>query len=511
MSSKNSNSGTNENIPGSIDEIKTRLDALFADCNDFYTREFTVGSQSIRVLIAYMDGLAKTDKIDKNMIKPMLTDAKTTGLSEQITNQNIIDILKNQLLHASFIEEMSDFSQVTDRVLTGDTAVFADGNSKVLIADTVGFEMRSIEQPDTDVVVRGPREGFTEVLDTNIAMIRRKIRNADLKFETIKLGKRTKTDVCIAYIKNLASDKIIQTVKRRLKQINIDVILESGYIEEYIEDAPFSIFPTVGNTEKPDIAAAKILEGRVAILCNGTPFALTVPYLFIESIQASEDYYARPFFSTFLRWLRVLTLIISTIVPALYVALTNFHQDMIPTELMIRISASREGLPLSSFMEAMAMVVTFEVLREAGVRMPKSVGQAVNIVGALIIGQAAVDAGLVSDIMVIVIAVTAISSFLVIPMVGTTTLIRIALLICANILGLMGIGLGLTAVFAHACSLRSFEVPYMSPISPIMPTDLKDTFVRVPLWAMMRRPKAIKPKDQFRRGSDSFRKKGEQP
>jgi len=492
--------GTKEPIPDSLGQVKQRLAEVFSCCADFATREVESGCGAV-LLVAYIKGLAQNDAIDRSVIKPLLSAGKS-GSAERINRADAIEMLRDHVLISCEVEEYDALSDIINQMLLGKTAVFADGSRRALAASTTGFEARGVEQPDTNVVVRGPREGFTEVLTTNLSLLRRKIRNPELKFEMIKLGSRTNTAVCISYINNLVNGETVQTVRDRLNKINMDSILESGYIEEMIEDAPLSIFATVGNAEKPDIVAAKLLEGRVAILCDGTPFVLTVPYLFIETIQVSEDYYSRPYYSSFVRLLRLVALIITTVVPALYVALISFHQDMLPTELMIRIGASREGLPFSAFVESLMMVVIFELLREAGVRMPKSVGQAVNIVGALVIGQAAVDAGLVSDIMVIIIAITAISSFIVNPMTGATTLVRIAMLAAASLLGLMGIGLAVTAIFTHMCSLSSFGVPYMSPVSPLTVSDLKDTIVRAPLWAMLKRPKVNRMQDEYRMQSD---------
>lgn len=498
-----------ENIPADLNVLSDKLRKTFEQCDDFIMREVKVYKGRIHVLIAFIDGLVKKELIDRDILKPLLADIKVTGLEERLGSKPVLKVLSDDLLTSSSIETTDDYTTVVDSILSGQTAVFATGAAVALLADTTGFKSRSVDKTDTETVVRGPREGFTEVLKTNVSLLRRKIKNPNLKFETIQLGKRTKTDISLCYIKGLTNESIIKEARKRLNSIKIDAVLESGYLEEYIEDAKYSLFPTVGNTEKPDVAAAKVLEGRLAILCDGTPFVLTVPYLFIEMIQASEDYYTRPFFASFLRILRALSLVISTIVPAIYVALICFHQDMIPMELAVRIAASREGIPFSAFVEALAMVVTFELLREAGARMPRTIGQAVNIVGALVIGQAAVDAGLVSDIMVIVIAITAISSFIVVPMSSTTFFVRIMLLISANVLGLLGVGLALTALFAHACSLQSFGVPYMSPISPLFVSDLKDTLIRVPIWAMLKRPRALNSPDIYRNEKNTTPKSGE--
>ncbi|QVK18387.1 spore germination protein [Mycoplasmatota bacterium] len=503
--SSNNDAPKKENIPKSIKVVKEKLTQTFSECSDFVIRELDIGEKrDLRVILAYIDGLVRKEIVDTELLKTILIDSRLTNLNQEFNKESTLVILKENLLAISGISDIDDFNESIQSILSGDTILYIDGNKKALKADTRAFESRGVEEPDTESVVRGPREGFTESIRLNSALIRRKVKNVNLKFETMTLGKQTNTDVMICYIKGIAHEDVIETVKRRLKKINTDAILESGYIEEFIEDAPYSIFPTVGNTEKPDVTAGKLLEGRVAILCDGTPFVLTVPYLFVETIQASEDYYSRFIFSSFLRIIRVLALILSTLTPAVYVALISFHHDIIPEKLMLTIAASREGVPFSTFVEALLMILAFEMLREAGVRMPRPVGQAVSIVGALVLGQQAVEAGLVSNLMVIVIALTAITSFIVPPMGGTIPFLRYALLGAANILGFMGLFLVGEVILIYLCSLRSFGVPYMAPFSPLYGMDLKDTFIRVPTWAMFKRPKSL---TANKNGDNSYRMK----
>jgi len=305
------------------------------------------------------------------------------------------------------------------------------------------------------------------------------------------LGKRTNTLISICYIDGIAPQDIIDTVKRRLRKIKVDAILESGYIEQFIEDAPFSLFATVGNSEKPDKVAAKILEGRVAIFCDGTPFVLTVPCLFIESFQANEDYYSRTFFASFNRLLRLAALLVTSFLPAIYVGLIMHHLAVIPFDLLISVSAAREGVPFSPLLEAIFMVVVFEFLRESGIRMPRPVGQTVSIVGALVIGEAAVSAGIVSPIMVIVIALTGICSFMIPTLNDVLPILRILFLFGAHFLGYLGVLSVFILILIHLSSIRSFGVPYLSSLTPLNIKDLKDSVIRAPLWMMITRPEAF--------------------
>ncbi len=508
--SKSGNKTDNkENIPKSIKEIKEKLLEIFSDCDDFILREVSIGEDGqIKIIIAFIDGMINKEVINEDILKPLMIESKKVNFVKGFSRNTIIKTLKEELLSTYDLKEISDFKQTVNLILSGDTIIFIDGKEIALKAGTRGWQSRGVEEPETEAVVRGPREGFTETLRTNTSLIRRKIKNPKLKFEIMTLGEQTSTDVAICYIKGIAHDDIIDTVRRRLKRINTDAILESGYIEEFIEDAPFSIFPTVGHNEKPDIVAAKLLEGRVAIFCDGTPFVLTVPYLFIESIQASEDYYSRASFSSLLRILRILAFFISVVLPAFYLAIITFHQDVIPYKLILTIAASREGIPFSPFFEVLFMATTFELLREAGVRMPRPIGQAVSIVGALVLGESAVNAGLASSPMIIVTALTAISSFLLPNLEGTMPFLRLFLLITANFLGFLGLALAIAMGVIYMCTLRSFGVPYMTPFSPISGMDFKDTFIRVPIWAMFTRPRDLtwRKRNKFRMKVD-FRNK----
>lgn len=485
------NSGSeSEKIPDSIELLNKKLKQVFSECSDFILREITLAETGIKISIAYVDGLIDNKTLNDTILTPLMDPLKIRA-AEELNKSNAINILNEKILNTADLKEVKDLQKSINFIMSGDAVIFVDGSITALRAGTRGGEARGIEEPDTEAVVRGPREGFVESLRINTALLRRKIKNPNLKTELITLGEQTNTDICICYIKGIANDDVVKTVRRRLKKIKTDAILESGYLEEFIEDAPFSIFPTVGNSEKPDIVAAKILEGRVAILCDGTPFVLTVPYLFVETLQTSEDYYSRSYFSSLLRWLRIFALYISLAGPALYLGVLTFHHTVIPLKLLLTFTASREGIPFSPFTETLIMGITFEILREAGVRMPRPIGQAISIVGAIVIGEASVRAGLVSNPIVIVTSVTAISSFISPSLQGTTPILRLILLVAANILGYLGILFVVMAVIIHMCSLRSFGVPYTAPFAPLSGMDLKDTVLRVPVWLMLTRPGAL--------------------
>lgn len=470
-----------------LDLVKTAL----GTGSDIAVREFAFGNLGgMKAAIIFLKGMTDKKIINESIIRPLMVDSRIIGQNE-IVKATDIEMIEETMLSVGDVEKVTSIDDLVDGCLNGRSILLINGLTQALLINSQAWETRGVEEPKTESVVRGPREGFTESLLTNITLLRRKIKNSSFSSEEMVIGKQTRTHVGIVYLKGIVNPKLIGEIKRRLKRIDTDAILESGYIEQFIEDAPFSIFATVANSEKPDIVASKLLEGRAAILVDGTPFVLTVPMLFIESFQAAEDYYSRPYFTSLIRMLRFIAFAISILAPATYVALTTFHQELVPTPLLLTMAAAREGTPFPAAMEAGVMMVVFEILREAGVRLPRNVGQAISIVGALVIGEAAVSAGLIGAPMVIVVAITAVASFVVPAQTDSVSILRIILLILAGFLGGIGILAGLIGVYIHLASLRSFGAPYLSPIAPLTFRDLKDVFIRAPLWAMFTRPRTI--------------------
>ena len=493
------NKEENQSVNKSIDENLLRLKQIFGKSDDIKYREIEVYGESLnKVFICFLDGLVDEEFINMHIIKPLL-EPNFQHVTNEPQNEDFLLTMNKRILSTLNIKEEEKIENAVDGILSGETAIFLDGYDKALIISTQGFEARGVEEPDTESTVRGPREGFNEVLKVNTALIRRKIINPNLIFENMKMGKQTKTAIRIAYIEGIANQKIVEEVKRRLSKIDTDVILESGYIEQFIEDHPYSIFATVANSEKPDKVAAKLVEGRVAILCDGTPFVLTVPHLLVESFQVSEDYYSRPYLTSFIRLLRIMSLILSVLTPALYVSLTTFHQEMVPALLLTTMAAAEEKVPFPAFIEAIVMGIVFEILREAGVRMPRPVGSAISIVGALVLGEAAVQAGLVSAPLVIVVAITGMAGFVVTPLNDSIIISRLFLLLLSGALGLYGVLMGALMLLGHMCSLRSFGSPFLAPQAPIKWAGWKDSIVRFPLWLQNTRPQSITWKNSDRR------------
>jgi len=492
-----------EPINPSLDEQLAFIKRKTGNSADVVIRKASFDEKlGIKTAVVYVEGISNSQSINDFLIHSII---KNRELHMKSPDKEPFETLKEEIVALGDVNIQHDWDGVFQSIMSGETIVLVDGYSKALSASTRGGEHRSIEEPGSQVTVRGPRDGFTESIGTNIALVRRRIQNPNLWVESMKIGKITKTDVSLVYIKGIAKEEIVNEVRNRLKRIEIDSVLESGYIEQLIEDESFTTFPTFYYTERPDMVAGNLLEGRVSIMVNGTPFALIAPTLFIQFFQSVEDYYSNAFLATSLRFLRILIFFISIIAPASYIAGTTFHQEMIPTQLLIAIAAQRETVPFPAFVEALIMEVAFEILREAGLRMPRAVGSAISIVGALVIGQAAVQAGIVSPAMVIIVAITAIANFATpsFAVAVAARIIRFLFMMAAATFGFYGIILGIFILAIHLTSLRSFGVPYFAPLAPTVLSGLGDTVVRLPLWSLKKRPTFIADKQNQTRVGDN--------
>ncbi|TFB22153.1 spore germination protein [Filobacillus milosensis] len=496
-----------EKVSMALDKNLSAIKTNLGDSNDVVVRRFNINKDTKAALV-YIDGLADRISLQDFILKVSMSNSNRTD--QDIENNSVskksINYLKEQATSIGEVKDVTNFKDTLGAILSGDTAVLIESYDSAIIASTRGWEKRDVSEPTTQNVIRGPKEAFTENLRTNTSLIRRKIKDPDIRIESKTIGKHTNTDIAIVYIDSISNKKVLDEVRKRIDQIDIDGILESAYIEEMIEDSNSSPFPTIINSERPDVVSAALLEGRVAIIIDGTPFVLIVPALFIHFFQSPEDYYERSFYGI-IRVLRYLAFFSALLVPSLYIAVTTFHQEMIPTTLLIDLAAQREGIPFPAYVEALIMEVTFEILREAGIRMPRAIGQAVSIVGALVLGQAAVEAGLVSPTMVIVVSITAISSF-VFPaydMAISVRILRFGFMTLAATFGLFGISIGLFLMLLHLCSLRSFGIPYMSPFGPVNFTDQKDAVFRFPRKLLSTRPRLINQTNTKRQ--NNYRKK----
>jgi len=464
----------------------TYIVKAFGSSSDLVIRRLRAGkSGSVSAAVIHIDGL-----IDGLLMAQSIVRSITVMTENLDSPQSVLDELYNGLISVTGIDKVVDAHEVVLRIAEGSCVVLVDSVPAALVCAVQGYEQRSPEEPSTEATVRGSKEGFVESIRVNTSMLRRRIAHPRLRIEQYRLGRLTRTSVAIAYVQGIARPSVVQEVRSRLERVDIDSIQESGQLEELIEDAPLSPFPTIGRTERPDRIVGALLEGRVAVLVDGTPFVLVVPLTLMTLLTTPEDYFERFYAGTLVRVIRVVAITVSLLLPSFYVAITTFHQELLPTPLILSIAAQREGVPFPAFVEALLMEVTFELIREAGIRLPRIIGPAVSIVGVLVLGDAAIRAGLVSPIMVIVVAATGIASL------GTPAFslaigirfLRFVLLFLSSFLGLFGIAIGMLALFAHAAALESFGVPYMLPIAPVVDSGLKDAIVRAPWWAMKKRP-----------------------
>lgn len=501
---RQSNNEKSENRVGlslskDINENLSKFKAFLEESSDMVFRRFKLGIGDTPCALVYVDGLVDKNLVQETVLKPMMYELTlhegehTRPASSAMVYQFVID----HIINVADIKETASLDESMRLVLSGEVALLINGFDKIIIVSARGWPKRAIGDTETEGVIRGPKEGFTETLRFNTALLRRKCKDPNMVIKTIILGRRSKTEISYIYIKGIANPSLISEVEERLNNIDIDQILDSGQLEQLIQDSSLTPFPQIQPTERPDKTVANLMEGRVCILVDNSPYALIVPATFNQFFQSPEDYNERWIVASFIRLLRWVASFLAVFTPAIYIAVVTCHPGLIPTRLALSISATRVGVPFPLVLEALLMETTIELLRESGARLPKAIGQTIGIVGGLIIGDAAVQAGITSPIMVIVVAVTAIASF-VIPTysaaIGLRT-IRFPLMILASFLGLYGLILGFIFLNIHMTSLKSFGVSYMSPQAPIVPGDIKDFAIRAPYFMMKKRPIQTYPLD----------------
>lgn len=485
---------TESDLFDKLDDNEASLKQTFANCTDLIVRKINI-FDSIPCMLVYLQVLVDSIYLDEGLLKPLMQN-------ERVKYENasqLIERMEHELVSIAQTKIINNMKEIVMHIVKGDVVLLVE-SSKQAIATSVKAQLhRALKEPDTEALIRGPRLGFIEDININMALIRQRIRTPQLKMEQVMLGTFTNTEVVITYIENIAPQKVISEVKERILQINMDSVLESGYVEEMIRDAPYSPFPVIQMTERPDSVSASLLEGKVAILINGTPMALIVPVTFWHGFQTVEDYYMNYIFATVIRWLRYLFGLLSLTLPSLFIAVTTFHQEMIPINLTLSLAAARETVPFPTLVETLIMEITFEALREAGIRLPRAVGQTISIVGALVLGQAAVQAGLVSAPIIIIVSLTGIASFLI-PnnnMSQAIRILRFPLMILAGTFGLYGVSAALIAVLIHLVNLRSFGVYYMTPLAPLNLSGLWDVLGRAPWWILHKRQHRVRSKQEM--------------
>lgn len=475
---------------------------VFGEDDDLIVRNFRAYGLYDAAII-FFSSMVDQDQIHEHVLKPLMGIlSDPTILPTHL--KDLPDFIWNMTVQVTRGGRTPDINALPTTLLGGSVVLFVEGMDQALYFNMRKVEHRSIEQPQTEQIIRGSREGFIENLEANLSLLRYRLQTPDFRVMTAPLGARTRSQVAVCYIEGIVDPELVEKVMKRLSVIDTDSILDSGYIEQFIEDHPLSPFPQVQPTERPDKSTAALLEGRVIILVDGSPFSLIVPALFNQFYQTMDDYTERFVVGSLLRFIRLIALIFSLFFPALYVSIISFNPELMPTEFAVAITGGRAGVPFPAVLEVLIMEVFMEVLREATIRLPQMIGGALSIVGVLVIGQAAVSAGLASPTTVVIVAVTTIGSFATPAYNAAISLrmLRFPLIILAGCFGLYGVMLGTIIIVNHLLFLESFGVPYMSPLVPTKWGDMKDSLIRAPLWWMRRRPSFLNAPDPTRLAQD---------
>lgn len=421
----------------------------------------------------YIESIVQQNKLKRYLFAPLIRQ-------KNIDKEQLIKQISAGIFFPTTTRSINDLDQMILAILEGNVALYIEGENTHFVFPLIEYQNRSVDTAQNEMVISGPHAAFIEDLKTNLSLLRQRIRHSNLKIIKYRIGKYTRTSICILYIEGLCEPDIVQKIKTKIKKIHSDSILGASQIAEYLEERPYSPFPKIQFTERPDTLAASVMEGRIGIMVEGTPISLILPVNFFSLMQSAEDYYQRFIAATWIRWIRYLFLLTSFLFPSLYVAITTFHPEMIPANLLSIIAAARENIPFPTLVEALMMEITFEGLREAGIRIPKPIGQTISIIGAIVIGQAAVQAGFVSAPMVIVVSITGIASFVTphFELGLTFRLLRFPIMILGGTFGLFGVIIGLFLIFCHLVSLESYGKPYMVPFAPIRWSQWKDIFYR---------------------------------
>ncbi|BBH18843.1 spore germination protein [Paenibacillus baekrokdamisoli] len=487
---KNRSSSYPELIDKDLTQTLAHLHHFFSDTPDLIIRKLHIKQTGEQAILTYLDGLTDKTSINQDVLRPLQFEA-----GSGIAGSELIITIGN-------IVPKSIWPQIEMSIFNGNSMLFVEGRTEAYSLDTRGWPQRAIEDPQLEPSLKGAHQGFLETGEQNIALIRRYIPNRELKIKRLTVGQRGHTLVSILYLEDVVNPLLLQRLEERINQINVDVIINTGELAEFIEDNPFSLFPQFISTERPDAAASQILQGRCVVVVDRSPSVLVAPVTFMSFFQSIDDYSMRWSIATFLRLLRISAFFIAVFLPAIYISIISYHYEIIPLKLLHTLGDSRGQVPFPPFVEAVLMEITLEMLREAGVRLPAPVGQTVGIVGGIVIGQAVVQAGLISNVMVIVVSFTAISSFILpnYDMVAAVRLLRFMLMALAAMFGFVGVIIGFMIMIGHLISLQSLGSPYGSPLAPVRYADWKDTLVRIPLWLMNKRPLSTTPLQYKRQG-----------
>lgn len=491
---KNKKEALKKDLFSNLNKFKQVFD--YPNNNALKLRDLYLPFYEKNITILYVEGTADTNLIDTHIVEPLLEMPYT-----EFQDQDFISSLIKSVLTTANAKEITTIEDCTKDLVNGNTLIIIENETIAISVETVGFENRSVSEPTTETVIVGPKLAFIESAAVNRSLIRSLIRDPKLMCESVTVGDRTPQQVSVMYLKEIADPAIVKKVKNRMNEINSDAVLTLPTMEQHLEERPYSLFPSTLTTERPDRAAFFLLEGHIILVMDNSPDVLVVPITFWSLFHTVEDQYLRTLYGNFIRIIRLISLFVALFTPALYVAVTTFHPEMLPTDLMLAIAATREVIPFPVMTEILIMGITFEILREAGVRVPNTLGTTIGIVGALILGQAAVEANIVSPTLVIVIAVTGLASFSI-PDTSLNMAVRMlgfAFLIVANFLGFFGLSIFMAFLIAYLVSIKSYGVPFFAPLSPHFPSS-KDMLLRPPVWKQWLRPFSAFPQDKARAG-----------
>ena len=484
-------------LSGNLKKDIAAMEDMLSSTADFINKGLVIGDVSLSLIM--MEGMVNLSLLAQMVARPLLSE----DFGPHPSPEKIRDFILRQTVMAADQKQIKTYEEVFTLAMSGFVVILVDGLPGAVALGAQGFSFRSVGEPDSEVNERGSREGFTEPLKINMTMIRRRMKSEHLKFESFQVGTKSHTDGCLVYMTDTVSPLLLKEIRRRLSKVKLPLVLDTGYLRPFLEGDTLSPFSEVGVTERPDTLCARIAEGRVAILLDGTPYALVTPCLFIENFQSFDDYAHRPYFTAFIRFLKYVSFLLTILLPGTYVALATFHQESLPHLLLFNIIAAEETTPFPLMLEALLIHFIYEIMREAGLRLPRPVGHAVGIVGALVIGDAAVTAGLIGSPMVMVVALTAISSFVVPSLYEPMAVLRFMFIIIGGLTGIFGIAVGCAAILINACRVNNFGVPFTAPLSPFTPSAMRDVLVRVSWRTMQKRQERI----QDLKGSDRMLKK----
>ncbi len=489
-----------------LDYIKVKYNVLIN--SDIVIREFTLNARNrqYKAFLFFIDGMVDSGLVNDNVLTALMmrnrantfdgeqnqiiSEAKTNNITvRKVKKFDLESYISDCLLPQNSVEKVSSFKDAFNGVNIGNCLLFVDTLSIAYNIDVKGFKQRSVEAPSNEIIIKGPQEAFVENIRTNTSLIRRIVNNENLIIENIDVGKLSKTKCCVCYMKDIANSDLVAEVKYRVNNLKIDALLSSGELQQLIEDKNGYTVPQIISTERPDKAAKHLYNGKVVVLVNGNPYVLIMPATLVDFIASPEDSNLKFQFANFSKFLRLISIFITLLLPGIYVAVSDFHQELLPTELLFSVIASRENVPFPIIFEILLMEISFELIREAGLRVPSPIGPTIGIVGALVLGQAAVSANIVSPILIIVVAITGIASFAIPDFYFGYHLriLRFGFTILGYVAGFFGIAIGICVYFTVLCSIKSFGVPFMAPYSPITKINDGGLFLD-PMWKREKRP-----------------------